>query len=58
MSLRSRGNIDVSEIAEKFGGGGHHNASGCLVEGDYLTVREIVLQQVKKSLKKQKLTEP
>lgn len=58
VSLRSRGNIDVSEIAEKFGGGGHHNASGCLVEGDYLTVREIVLRQVKQSLKKQKLTEP
>lgn len=27
-SLRSDGSIDVSKIAEKFGGGGHHNASG------------------------------
>ena len=27
-SLRSKGNIDVSKIAEKYGGGGHHNASG------------------------------
>ncbi len=58
VSLRSRGNIDVSEIAEKFGGGGHHNASGCLVEGDYPTVKNTVLRQVKESLKKQKLTEP
>jgi oligoribonuclease NrnB/cAMP/cGMP phosphodiesterase (DHH superfamily) len=28
FSLRSRGNFDVSEIAQRFGGGGHKNASG------------------------------
>lgn len=28
FSLRSRGDIDVSEIAKKFGGGGHKNAAG------------------------------
>jgi len=55
VSLRSRGNVDVSEIAEKFGGGGHHNASGCSVNGDYATAKEIVLKQVIKSLKKQNL---
>ena len=27
-SLRSRGDFDVSEIAKKFGGGGHQNAAG------------------------------
>jgi len=27
-SLRSRGRIDVAEIARSFGGGGHHNAAG------------------------------
>ncbi len=27
-SLRSRGNFDVSEVAERFGGGGHRNAAG------------------------------
>lgn len=27
-SLRSRGQVDVSQIAERFGGGGHHNAAG------------------------------
>ncbi len=27
-SLRSKGNVDVSAIAKKFGGGGHHNAAG------------------------------
>ncbi len=28
VSLRSKGNIDVSSIAREFGGGGHKNASG------------------------------
>ncbi len=27
-SLRSRGNFDVSEVARRFGGGGHQNAAG------------------------------
>ncbi len=30
-SLRSRNNINVSTIAAKFGGGGHFNASGCML---------------------------
>ena len=29
ISLRSRDRIDVSEIALKFGGGGHARAAGC-----------------------------
>ena len=33
LSLRSRGNVDVAEIASRFGGGGHRNASGCTLEG-------------------------
>ena len=32
-SLRSRGKVDVSKIAEEHGGGGHHNAAGYTVEG-------------------------
>ena len=27
-SLRSRGDVDVAEIAATFGGGGHRNAAG------------------------------
>ena len=33
VSLRSKGDINVAKVAEKFGGGGHKNASGCCVEG-------------------------
>jgi len=33
-SMRSKGDMDVSEIAEKYGGGGHKNAAGFVV-GNY-----------------------
>jgi phosphoesterase RecJ-like protein len=33
VSLRSKGAINVSCIAEQFGGGGHRCASGCSVDG-------------------------
>ena len=32
-SIRSKGAVDVATIAEHFGGGGHHNASGCSLQG-------------------------
>jgi bifunctional oligoribonuclease and PAP phosphatase NrnA len=35
VSLRSKGDINVAKIAEKFGGGGHKNASGLSIEGDW-----------------------
>ena len=34
-SLRSKGDINVAKVAEKFGGGGHKNAAGLSVEGDW-----------------------
>lgn len=35
VSLRSRGEVDVARVAEEFGGGGHKNAAGCRIEGDW-----------------------
>ena len=35
VSLRSKDGVNVARIAEKFGGGGHRNAAGCRVEGDW-----------------------
>ena len=32
-SLRSKGEVDVARVAERLGGGGHRNASGCTMEG-------------------------
>jgi bifunctional oligoribonuclease and PAP phosphatase NrnA len=33
VSLRSKGEVNVSTVAEHFGGGGHKCASGCSIEG-------------------------
>jgi len=44
VSLRSKGDINVAKVAETFGGGGHKNAAGCCVEGDW-DVRERELVQ-------------
>jgi phosphoesterase RecJ-like protein len=42
-SLRSKGDINVAKVAERFGGGGHKNASGLSVEGDWdLKERELM----------------
>ena len=36
VSLRSNGDVDVSEVAKKFGGGGHKAAAGFLVQENVL----------------------
>jgi phosphoesterase RecJ-like protein len=36
-SLRSKRDINVAKVAERFGGGGHKNASGLSIEGDWDT---------------------
>lgn len=33
VSFRSKGNVNVAEIAASFSGGGHRNASGCTLRG-------------------------
>lgn len=40
ISFRSRGRVDVSALAAHFGGGGHHNAAGCTLEGTAEFVQE------------------
>ncbi|MCK5681789.1 DHH family phosphoesterase [bacterium] len=33
ISFRSRGTVNVAALAAEFGGGGHHNAAGCCLQG-------------------------
>lgn len=51
ISLRAQNNLDVSEIAESFGGGGHKKAAGCTVQGSLGEVREKVFQAIGKRMK-------
>ena len=50
FSLRSRSGVDVAAIAEKFGGGGHRQASGAMVAGPLPTAVERVLAAMKTAL--------
>ena len=47
VSLRIKGKLDVAEIAEEFGGGGHACASGCSVEGPFQAAVERVLGRIR-----------
>jgi bifunctional oligoribonuclease and PAP phosphatase NrnA len=47
VSFRSKGEYDVAATAQKFGGGGHKNAAGCAVSGDFETIKNNVINVVK-----------
>lgn len=52
LSFRSRGNLDVSKIAARFGGGGHKNAAACTIDGTIPEIRERVESIVNEEFKK------
>lgn len=50
ISLRSKGSIDVCEVAKAFGGGGHIKASGCTING----VLDDIIQNIVSKVLEQK----
>lgn len=50
VSLRSNGEVDVSLVAEKFGGGGHKRAAGCLLVGTLSSVRQRLFGAINEAL--------
>ncbi len=48
-SIRSRGDIDVCELANRFGGGGHKNASGFTFENDIEEVIEKITGEINRA---------
>lgn len=50
LSLRSRGNLDVSKIAASFGGGGHKNAAACAIDGSVSDIQLRVSNIVREKL--------
>ena len=50
ISLRSNKYVDVSEIAEALGGGGHSRASGILLDMDIEEIKKVVLKETYKRL--------
>ena len=47
VSLRSKGAVDVAAVAQSFGGGGHHCASGCSLPGPLSVASERIIAQLK-----------
>ena len=52
VSLRSKGDINVARIAEKFGGGGHKNAAGFKIEGNWDEKESEIAHIVEEAVKK------
>lgn len=51
VSLRSKGEVDVSALAQRFGGGGHKKASGCKVSGTLEEAKNKIYDSIKEALK-------
>ncbi len=54
VSFRSKTDIDVNEIAKKFGGGGHKAASGCVIEKSMDEAEQLLISVVEEAIKEQK----
>jgi phosphoesterase RecJ-like protein len=50
LSIRSKGKIDVAQVAESFGGGGHRSASGCTLDGPLGVATDRILAQLRTGL--------
>ena len=54
ISLRSKTFVNVNEVAEYFGGGGHKRAAGCTIGGDVHDAINNILLRIDKQIKAQK----
>jgi bifunctional oligoribonuclease and PAP phosphatase NrnA len=50
LSLRSKGEINVASVAERFGGGGHRHASGCTLDGPLPVAADCILSQLRECI--------
>ena len=50
LSIRSKGELNVARIAERFGGGGHQHASGCTIDGPLPAATDHILDHLRECL--------
>src|SRR6185369_15731246 len=50
VGFRSKGKVNVAAFSAALGGGGHHNAAGCTVDGPLEDVKAAVYKIVEASL--------
>lgn len=51
ISFRSRSAVDCSQLAEKWGGGGHKAAAGAFIQGPLAEVQPVVLDAVRAAMR-------
>lgn len=51
LNFRSQNNFDCNQLASCFGGGGHRNASGAAIDGDFAKIKNKVLKRAQELLK-------
>ena len=54
ISFRSKGEVDVNDIASIFGGGGHKRAAGCTIKGNLHEVKRQVLEKTEEFVRRNK----
>ena len=52
VSMRSKGDTDISAIAKEFGGGGHKNAAGCTVTGGIDALRKLFIEKIENAIQR------
>ena len=50
VSMRSKNEVDVSTVAERFGGGGHRKAAGCQMVGSLRTVQRHIVSSIQNEM--------
>lgn len=50
VSLRSKGDVNVAEVAETFGGGGHRNAAGYKIKGSLIEAKEALIKGITRKM--------
>jgi len=50
VGFRSKGEVDVNQLASKFGGGGHIRASGCILTGNLQKITQSVVGEAIKEV--------
>lgn len=50
VSIRTNEDLDANRVAAPLGGGGHQNASGCIVDMDFSTLKEKLLYEARNEL--------
>ena len=51
ISMRSNEYVNVSDVCLMFGGGGHEKAAGASIQGNIETVKQKIMNELKKVLK-------